>query len=996
MAAMGTGWVERKSDLCCNQLAYGDYKKSMTTKRRKSLVFGIGVFGIICMTTGLATAQYGLPAFPPGMEWKQLATDHFRILYDEQYHDVAVKVAGIAEPIHEQITSFLQSAPSGKTSIVLTDHFDSVNGYASPMPNNTIVLYLSEPGSGDSFWGMRHTDWLELVLLHEYTHIVHLDMVDKWSQWARRIFGRIIFPNASLPLWMIEGLAVYTETKYTDGRGAHPHYDMMIRTEILEDGLKPLDQMSVAGLRKWPLGTIIYLYGYYLVQYLADTYGEETLVQLNLENSRKAPLFGGDIFKKVYDDKKLSQLWEEWRDALYARYEDQIAQIKAEAVTETRQLSTGGYFTNSPIFSPDGRFVYYIDHGAHDQAAIVRYALRDGAVTRLTEGPFAGNNFSLSADGRFLYFNKLDYYKMYWVLSDLYQLDLKTRHVTRLTRGQRAFDPAMAPDGSTLVFTTTETGSMNLMRMDLDSKAVTPILETSDNTQIHHPTFSSDGDWLAVQIWKEGGFQDIYVMNADGSGLQPLTLDKATDSSPTWALNDEYIVFSSDRTGVPNIFAYRLADGTLYRLTNMLTGAFDPAVSADDQHLVFERYSGAGMDIHLSALDRDSWVKTSYTLDDIPEPEQSVQTAVLNDARAYNPLPSLLPRYWIPAISQDEDGWQAGLATSGNDVLEQHRYSLALLYGSNSERLSASGIYQNTQFYPEITLFGHDVTTYLPDVFQNAEDDNDDYWQRDQVVGLRVSLPLYRSENTALYFSTGYRYQKMESLIAPEMLSPIPDEGVLSGISAGLTFGSLENYIYSISPEQGFLTSLTYQHDDSAFGSDFDLDTAIGDTRVYLKVPKLDHHVLALKTAGGLSEGETLAQGVFRLGGTSISSVLARSDQRRFHLRGYESNALLGDRFALGSLEYRLPLWYPQRGLSKGWLFFDSIVGAAFYDIGNAWDGETDWDEFKAGVGGELRINLGLQYNTLPVTLRIGYAEGLDDELGESQVYVHAAFQFWL
>ncbi len=62
------------------------------------------------------------------------------------------------------------------------------------------------------------------------------------------------------------------------------------------------------------------------------------------------------------------------------------------------------------------------------------------------------------------------------------------------------------------------------------------------------------------------------------------------------------------------------------------------------------------------------------------------------------------------------------------------------------------------------------------------------------------------------------------------------------------------------------MASVTYRRDDEVFGSDFNLHTAIGDTRVYLSLPKLKHHVLALRAVGGISDGDTLNQGVFQLG----------------------------------------------------------------------------------------------------------------------------------
>lgn len=955
-------------------------------------IVALSILSVCFVVSSVSAQEYR--EFPPGFQWRQFETDHFIIIFDKQYQEIAQRVADMAEPIHQQVTEFLDYSPSSKTYVILSDHVDFSNGYANPMPNNKIVLFLREPGAGDTFFGLRSPDWLALVLTHEYTHIVQLDMADNFYGILRKIFGRMTFPNFDLPMWAIEGLAVYAETKFQDGRGHHPHYDMMIRTDILEDNFKTLDQMAAIGLRKWPMGTVYYLYGYYFMQYLADTYGEESLVQLNLKHSGKFPIFPRNVFKKIYDGKKESELWKEWRDAMKQRYESQIEEIRANPVTETRALSKSGYFTSSPVFSPDGESVYYIEMGPHDTPALVQLRLSDGSITRLTEVSSLGD-ISIASDGKTIYFAQTDYYHIFSAFSDLYALDVKKRKVRQLTKGMRAFDPAISPDGQTLVFTTTAEGSMNLMRMDLESKEITPLLETSDHTQIAHPVFSSDGTQLALQIWKEGGYQDIYVMNRDGSGLHALTYDIATDSSPVWGKQDENIFFSSDRTGVPNIFAYSLKDNTLYQVTNVLTGLFNPEIAPDGSQIVVECYSGNGMDIHLSELNREMWQETPYSTEQQPDPPQYIaeNASPTNESR-YNPMSSLLPKFWLPIWGMDEDGSQFGFLTGGRDVLGQHTYFLSALYGVESERMGFFGQYINQQFYPAITFFGADTANVFVDIFQDEDEEDENYWQREQVAGIDMSFPLYRSKETEFAFSTGYRYKKMKHLTDPDTLTPIPDEGELSGISAGIRFHNLESSIYAISPERGFLTSLTYRRDDEVLGSDFNLNTFVGDGRFYLKIPKLQHHVLALRTVGGLSDGDTLTQGVFQLGGYEIAGEIAFPDQQRFFLRGYDVNALSGNRFALGSAEYRFPLWYPQRGPGTGWLFFDSLAGAVFYDVGNAWDGDTELSEFKQGVGAELRLNLGLKHGMWPVTVRLGYAQGLDDDIGESQFIGTFTFGF--
>jgi outer membrane protein assembly factor BamA len=285
------------------------------------------------------------------------------------------------------------------------------------------------------------------------------------------------------------------------------------------------------------------------------------------------------------------------------------------------------------------------------------------------------------------------------------------------------------------------------------------------------------------------------------------------------------------------------------------------------------------------------------------------------------------------------------------------------------------------------------VANVYGDIFRDDKNKTKTYWQREQIAGIAIDVPIYESLQSTLSLSLGYRYQKIAPLADREGLTPRPDDGVLSGISAGLSFQNLKSSIYAISPEGGLLASVTYQRDHPDLGSDFDLHTVVGDTRWYWRIPKLQHHVLAFRATGGLSEGDTLNQGIFQVGGSSVTGEPASLAQRNYFLRGYEANALAGNRFALGSVEYRFPIAYPQRGI--GSIFFDSLTGAAFYDIGNAWNGDTTLADFKQGVGGELRLNTLVQ-NALPLTLYVGYAHGLDDDLGKSQFLYGFTFDIGL
>ena len=75
------------------------------------------------------------------------------------------------------------------THVVLADQTELANGWATPLPYNTIVIYAAWP-SGSEFIG-NTDDWLRLVFTHEFTHIVHLDRSEGWARVVRGVFGRI-------------------------------------------------------------------------------------------------------------------------------------------------------------------------------------------------------------------------------------------------------------------------------------------------------------------------------------------------------------------------------------------------------------------------------------------------------------------------------------------------------------------------------------------------------------------------------------------------------------------------------------------------------------------------------------------------------------------------------------------------------------------------------------------------------------------------------------
>jgi hypothetical protein len=124
--------------------------------------------------------------FDPLLRFRVLSTEHFVIHFHQGEERLAQRLAVIAEDTWIALERPLGLAPPRKTRVVLADQTELFNGYATPVPYNTVVMYAVTPsGSSSAF-----DDWLRLVFTHEFTHIVHLDRSEGWAHVARGIFGR--------------------------------------------------------------------------------------------------------------------------------------------------------------------------------------------------------------------------------------------------------------------------------------------------------------------------------------------------------------------------------------------------------------------------------------------------------------------------------------------------------------------------------------------------------------------------------------------------------------------------------------------------------------------------------------------------------------------------------------------------------------------------------------------------------------------------------------
>ena len=930
----------------------------------------------------------GFAKTDPSFSWMTLSSPHFLIHYHQGGEALAKRAVVIAEDVHAKLVPRMKSQPHDRTNIVLVDAMDDANGSATPLPYNLITLYITQPFGESIFGASNYDDWMRLLITHEYTHIVHLDMVNGPASVLSNIFGNLYFPNLFQPVWLIEGLAVYEETALTGGgRNRSPASDMVLRMAVLEDNFPPVSH-AANYTERFPDGQVPYLFGGSFTAFIAKKYGREKLADLSLDYSgRWWPFLVNGTARRVLGS-DYSDVWDEWKSELTSRYDADKQKVLAQGLSASQALTQRGYMNLAPSISPDGRQIAYFVRNADEHSAIHLMNI-DGSADRklLNSVNSSASSIAWRPDGKGFYYTKIEVVRNANLYNDIYYYDLERRKEIRLTRNMRARDAAPSPDGAKLVFVTNRIGKTRLAAISLLSEKTVRAediewLGEDSDYQFETPRFSPDGQKIAVGVRQPDGYKDIWILDNQGNKLEELMHDRAIDGGAVWSADGRSIYFSSDRSGIFNLYAYDLDHKKISQVSNVLGGAFMPTVTPDGNAIAFANYSSNGFDIHvMDNLPGNRKAVASY-LDPYPVMKYDEKT-VDATLSPYNPLPTLAPHLWLPNFGYSAySGTLAGLFTFGADAVERHSYILSALYGPAKHRTWYDFNYLYDGWFPSLKLHARDIDMSYANLLEQRVGfiAQDNYVERSKMLDVSLTFPLLELDRQH-ELTLGYKRNSVSGLTP---LPPwngydgaIPAQGRLASGRVDYLFNNAKKYGYSISPEDGRNIELGYEQLDKKIGSDFNLKKYSIDWHEYIDFP-LDHHVLLLRGYAGKSSGDVIAQRAFQLGGVGPGDMAISIEDNNVYLRGYPVNKYRGQKVGLATLEYRFPIKNIERGGGNTPFFFKRVHGAAFAEAGNAWDNVFNRKEVKRSVGAEASLDMTLSY-FLPTTLRVTFVKALDD-----------------
>ncbi len=927
---------------------------------------------------------------PPGIEWYQINTPNFDLIFEKNFEEEAQKLANDLEFLYVPVSRTLGEKPK-RIPIILQNHNSISNGFVSQSPRRSEIYTM--PSQNYNFLGVL--DWFDLLTVHEYRHVVQFDK-------SRTGFNKLVYylfgyeasasmAHLAVPEWFWEGDAVNIETALTPGgRGRIPNFGLLMRTNTLERG--PFDYHRQY-LRSFKYKVQDhYVFGHYFTAWLRKKYGEDLIDKVTGETWKWPFLpfrFSGRL--KKYTGKSLIDNYDQmiremdtvWRDQLATREFTTFERVngrKSEVYTDylyPHYTEDGNLIALKSGIGDIATFVM-IDRQGREKQVFVPGLLNESAMISVEAGKIVWNEYQF--DPR--------YRKKTYSIIKTY--DLETNKLNRITRKTRYNSAALSTDGHNIVTVETDTDyDHRLVIIDSeDGRRINELLNP-DNCYYVHPRWSDTGnEVVAVKQVKEGKTIMVWDLNKDSvRELWPLSYENV--GYPVKSGN--LVFYNSPYDGIDNIYVFDLETEKRYRVTSSQYGAYNPQVSEDGKTLIYNDFTSNGHDIVRMELDRSRWMpldKVKISEEGLTETlvEQEGNTSILESTykekypvNRYHIAGNIIKPYaWGPYITSSDLDFLIGLKSQ--DIMSTTTMDLGYQLNTTegTGQWMANITYQG--LYPALSVTGYTGTRSTTDRFRFTSDEgnvtNDTTteitWQESGLAaGFRIPLLLTRSKYHQ-NLDVGFEYS----------LNRVTDYSFIARYPNRLGNGDLFSNTYYLSYRRimkrskrdlygkfGQTLHVNYEH--TPYGGDY-LGGLLG-AEVRLFFPGLfKHHALHMRS-GFLNQDTGHGDNLYL-----FSSPLVFT-------RGY--NYLFYDRYWNNSVNYAFPVAYPDFHVGS-LLNIQRIYSNVFFDMGTRFLG-GDKDYFRS-VGAEVSFDFNvMRFLTLfNAGVRYSYAMDRTDQPHRFQLLI--------
>lgn len=988
---------------------------------------------LFVLSCSISFAQF--TDFHPELKWYTIKGQHVEVHFHEGAERTAKVVAKIADEVWGPITSLYDYQP-GTVHFVIKDIDDYSNG-ATYFFDNKIEIWTS---ALDFDLRGAH-NWLRNVISHEFTHMVQIQSAMKMTRSIPAVFLQWLnyedkrrpdilygYPNfivsypissVNMPAWFAEGTAQYMRKEFNYEQW-DTHRDMILREYALNGNMLSWNEMGEFG--KTSLGNeSVYNAGFALTRYISQQYGEKKLEEITRALGKLTNFTIDAAFKDVLG-KDGNQIYDEWKNYLTADYKKRSEAVLNNLVSGDT-IAAEGFGNFYPTFSKDGKKFIYISNKSSDYfspAGIYLYDLTSGKEKQVVPGVRSTLGW-VGGEDKIIYARLSDDNPNWNNVHDLYLYDINKDEETRLTYDLRANQPAVSHDGKKITFLFERDGTTNLGIVDIDSRNFKRLTFFENGEQVYNPKFSNDDSFIVFDYSYTHG-RDIARVDTNAANYKDIIATPGDERNPVYAKNGD-LIYSSDETGIFNIYKYNFQTNEKVRLTNVLGGAFMPSIS-DDGTILYSGYTSGGYKIfkitpedQTKVQEKDQYIWINNPPLGTDKPKGDLANFDIDKLRNFNDYQ--VPDYkeekysgafsrlsFFPFIRLDNyntgnsfgERIKPGVYVSSSDML--NRYSL-FAGGSINTRLERDLFlifeYRNKLpllfdlgIKPELSLELYNIsresnTTLVFDSLDLSQNINTDVayslFEVDFAAKHRI---ISRDQDIELRFIWSRYTATLNSFIFPEtsILYPTTNDEYFIGRDARFTYNFnliLPSRDMEINPV-GAEVKFQYDYEFNKFNpegkyapengilkplyTDYNFNRIELNTKFHFPII-FDGHTLTAQIRAGSILGPLVPEFFdFYLGGL-------------IGMKAYPFYAIEGNEIGWLNLTYRFPLFRNIDG-RLGHIYLDKIFLGLFGDLGNAWNGKIPaLSTFKKGAGMEVRIQMN-SYYLFPTNLFFSAAYGFD------------------
>ncbi|GAA0894493.1 hypothetical protein GCM10009122_41740 [Fulvivirga kasyanovii] len=873
---------------------------------------------------------------PPAMDWRQINTPGFRVIFPHGYSKEAQRVANTLEHVRMAETESMGEDAPRKISLILQNQNSVSNGFVTLGPRRS--EFYTMPPQDYNFIGTNR--WLDLLAVHEYRHIVQFQQSKTgWNKFFYYLFGENTQAGmafSAAPPWFWEGDATAIETSFThSGRGRIPSFNRVFRANLLEGKRFNYHKQHLRSYKDYIPNH--YVLGYHFVTHLRrrtndpDIWGKVSnsafswpFIPFTFSNALKRHT--GTYLVKNYD-MMMNEL-----DSVWTKQLQGLETTRFEPVNERRSKAFTDY--SFPQILDNGKLVA-LKSGIGDIQQFV-YIGADGEDEKVFVPGIMNESGMLSSAKNKVVWNEIHFDPRWRVrtYSVIKAFDFETEKLKVITHKTRYGGAAISPDAGRIVTVlTTEDQNTYLVILDYDTGQEIKRFDNPENAFYSMARWSDDGERIVALKTTEAG-RSVVAFNVN-SGAEQTLVPASYENKGHPVLYKNMLFYNSPLSGIDNIYMYDLESGEYYQVTSSKYGAYNPEISNAGDFVYYNDHTVNGLDVVRIPLDKSGWRLLTAVEDRSvkyyqPVVEQEGHEDILNSVPAteypekkYSRLGHIINLHsWGPYASTDLNSAQFGVFSQ--DVLSTTAISLGYQYDAVEETGFGYVNVSYQGFYPIIDLQVSKGSRSTEEAVTNENNQVEDVtfnWDETSVdVGLRLPLLLTRSKyHRELSLENEVGITKVENFNQNfRFLDQQSDGDLYTNVATVNYFNLLKQSIRDINSKWG--QSFAGSYTSSPFGGDYDAGQLA--LRGTLYFPGLfKHHSFYLRGAYQHKSWklDTLNNDTYLL-----------SNQIPLP-RGY-SHSTWEDFFA-ASANYTLPLWYPDIALGP-LLNLKRIRTNLFYDYG--------------------------------------------------------------